>query len=647
MSDDFNFAAIEATLMTDGYLPAPDIAPDEVALTILLQEDRAADLHDLADAVSDPTHPQYGQYITAKELSEWVTPDDTARDAVTAWLTAYDFRPIDGLPNRQVLFFAAPADRIGDAFGNQAKRWLFDHHADRAQRMEWKIPRAVAGYVESVQIVHDNGSQTHCLRQGQWLSADTAASDPAGRAPVPEGLGGFTPADVSRMYGFDPALDGTGETIALLMLGSAPSLDDLEHFWESHGIKRTGWTEVVRLGPQMPGESDLGTLEAAMTAQWAGAMAPGANLVIFVIDERAVANPWTTLLLAAVSDAPRRPTIVVITWLLPERSYYSVHGTTPLVGLLDQCAALGITVISASGDWGCFDSFPRTRVGSVSVADAPWPHAVFPAVEERVLSVGGTMITQQAPHTETAWSGPLPPSLADQDSMPFLRFAGGGGFSAEVPMPEWQRPVLVDSAGNPRAFSRGWREPAVLAYGRGVPDVALAAAGRPVHRHGDTQITTDGYRALVKGQWIDYAGGTSTAAPIWAAIIACANQARADAAGAGPDDSPRARRALGFVNPLLYTMAQAFFDDADRARLLREAARHGESPFREITQGRADVVVRALGPDVTGLGFGAAEREISGYAATPRWDPVTGLGVPRVARLCALLASDAIPGVTP
>ncbi|MCA9545152.1 MAG: hypothetical protein KC613_12200, partial [Myxococcales bacterium] len=293
-SDD-PYAQRAQTVVDDGGAlgAPPELGPDDVVLTLLLQEARASDLHELADQISDPQSPQYGQYLDREALAKWVVPDEEAEQVVTAWLMDFGVRPLPGLPNAQVLFFAAPKARIGEIFGKQAERWLFDHNSDRAQRMEWKIPRRVAGYIESVQIVHDNHSQNVCLREGQWLSSESVP-DTVHDLPEPEGVRGLTPADVARIYEFPTAFSGKGETIALLMLGSAPDPKDLEKFWDAHGIKRGGWTQIVRLGPQMPGQSSLGQLEAAMTAEWAGAMAPDANLVIYVVDERAVANPWTT-----------------------------------------------------------------------------------------------------------------------------------------------------------------------------------------------------------------------------------------------------------------------------------------------------------------------------------------------------------------
>jgi subtilase family serine protease len=127
------------------------------------------------------------------------------------------------------------------------------------------------------------------------------------------------------------------------------------------------------------------------------------------------------------------------------------------------------------------------------------------------------------------------------------------------------------------------------------------AAGPAIQRKTGEGLSSQSYQAVVGGQWIDYAGGASIAAPIWAAIIARANQARR-AAGL-----PR----VGFVNPLLYQLQNAT-----------------PAPFRQITIGAADVamtVVNRHGQAVT--------YDLPGYECRDGWDPVTGLGVPNVTNL--------------
>ncbi|MCA9541289.1 MAG: hypothetical protein KC620_20450, partial [Myxococcales bacterium] len=329
-----------------------------------------------------------------------------------------------------------------------------------------------------------------------------------------------------------------------------------------------------------------------------------------------IADKWSAFLMAVIADNDWRPTIATTSWLIPERDYYAAYGSRVITSLLDQCAALGITVLSAAGDWGAYDGIPRTMTRGARVSDATWPRAVFPAVEERVLGVGGTMVTHREPLTEVTWSGPLPPGFATD--APVTRLASGGGFSAEVPIPDWQEHFLVfnESERIYRTYSRGPNAPAVMAYGRGVPDVSIMAVADAVQRSPTEPLTARGYRALVNGRWIDFAGGTSTGAPIWAALLARINQA-CQAAGL---------RRVGFVNPLLYHLVR-YADEYNRKPYLREEDKLPK-PFRDIISGRSDVTLRALDGACMPV-----QVELPGFEATGSWDPATGLGVPIGTRL--------------
>ncbi len=78
-------------------------------------------------------------------------------------------------------------------------------------------------------------------------------------------------------------------------------------------------------------------------------------------------------------------------------------------------------------------------------------------------------------------------------------------------------------------------------------------------------------------------GGTSAAAPLWAGIVALADQ--------------MAGHPLGFINPTLYKLAASNTYTRD---------------FRDITVG-----------DNTNT-----TTNVQGYPAVTGWDPVTGLGAP-------------------
>jgi kumamolisin len=465
------------------------------------------------------------------------------------------------------------------------------------------MPRHLAGYVHRVGLHPDPRLFRKPLpASASRESARAMAEPPEGGGPKsdtapPANFGGFTPADIRQIYEFPDEWDGTGETIALLRLGGSIDEADLHCFWRGHGIEPP---QVFHrsVGPVEQSESNrLYDLEATMTVEWVGAMAPGARIVVYSIDPKVIDDPVCAFLAALLWDDDYAPSVASTSWVTPERKYYQHNGHRRVVELLNEAAALGVTVISASGDWGPFDGIPNMDFLQRYVSDAPWPHATFPPAEERVLGVGGTMITNRSPLTEIGWSGVLPPEL--EADLHFERIASSGGFSEEVPIPDWQRAML------PSYATRGAGSPAVIPYGRGFPDVALAAAGPSVLREGDEKLTSQGYQAVIYGQWVDYAGGTSLAAPIWAAIIARANQARRQAG----------RSPVGFVNPLLYRLRDQH-----------------PSPFRSITAGDGDVAMNVV--DVQG---NAVLFELHGYDVRLGWDAVTGLGVPRVTRLIELI----------
>ena len=95
-------------------------------------------------------------------------------------------------------------------------------------------------------------------------------------------------------------------------------------------------------------------------------------------------------------------------------------------------------------------------------------------------------------------------------------------------------------------------------------------------------------------------GGTSASAPLWAAVIALADQ--------------YAGRDLGFVNPALYQIGRsAYYHQA----------------FHDVTTGTNTV--------------SSPGRTITGYHAAPGWDPVTGWGSPNAQALVPLLARYVSP----
>jgi subtilase family serine protease len=117
------------------------------------------------------------------------------------------------------------------------------------------------------------------------------------------------------------------------------------------------------------------------------------------------------------------------------------------------------------------------------------------------------------------------------------------------------------------------------------------------------------------------AGGTSAAAPLWAAVIALADQ--------------YAGRHLGFVNPALYRIGRspadhtAFHDITAGTNTVESSERQASVP---VQVGQQPTVPVAM-PQAK-----SRSQTVTGYSAGPGWDPVTGWGSPDAQVLVPLLA---------
>ena len=272
-----------------------------------------------------------------------------------------------------------------------------------------------------------------------------------------------------------------------------------------------------------------------MDVEVLGALAPGANLVVYFAENTDQGK--FDALTHSICE-PDGPSVISCSWGNEETEFTPTW--MQVADELFQMAALaGVTVCYSSGDDG-----DGTRDGGP-------PCAHFPASSPHVLACGGTQVKlRDGKLHESVWSEFLATQLLES----------GGGVSGFFPRPRWQAPAKVSSA------TRGSGGPK---KGRGLPDVAAKADFAP------------GYDTRVCGIDLPLGGGTSAAAPLWAALVARLNE------GTG------AR--CGHLTPLLY-----------------------RPNFRGTTR---DVVKGSNGE----------------YHARRGWNACTGWGTPRGDRLLAAL----------
>ncbi|GHB11182.1 kumamolisin [Streptomyces tendae] len=298
----------------------------------------------------------------------------------------------------------------------------------------------------------------------------------------------YTPPELGALYRFPAGTDGSGQTLAIVVTGGGFRAEDMDAYFTGLGLPVPA-IRTVSVGGAQNEPGGPGDLEVVLDVQVAGALAPGADLVVYFApnsDQGAI-----DALRAAIHATPT-PTAISLSWGAPE-AHSSDQVLRAMDDLFAEAAALGVTVCAAIGNEGSSDG----------VYDGG-SHVNFPASSPHVLACGGTTLVG-SPDTGTIESETVWNTGADG--------ATGGGVSRFFGLPEWQASVGVPAR-------VGSDTP-----GRGVPDVAANAD------------PATGYQILFNGQ-TGFIGGTSAATPLWAALVCRLAQ------GLG--------RPLGLLAPLLY-----------------------------------------------------------------------------------------------
>ena len=304
---------------------------------------------------------------------------------------------------------------------------------------------------------------------------------------------GLTPSQIRTAYGADEVLfgsvagNGSGQTIAIVDAYNAPTIAaDLTTFDQTFGLSACSLTVVGQTGTStLPGTDPSGAgdswaVETSLDVEWAHAMAPGANIVLVEAKSDSVSD-----LFAALTTAKNYAgvSVVSISWGTTEfsgESSYDSYFTT-------SSGHTGVTFVVSSGDSGAYNS----GTGAKTVD--------YPAASPNVLSVGGTYLTVDSNGnyvSETGWGSGT--SSASKGG-------SGGGISSYESQPSYQKGVVTQSN----------------TY-RTVPDVAFDADPN------SGVAVIDSYDFGTSSPWAQV-GGTSLAAPMWAGVIAIADQGLASA----------------------------------------------------------------------------------------------------------------------
>ena len=353
---------------------------------------------------------------------------------------------------------------------------------------------------------------------------------------------GVTPDQIDSLYNIDGYVSKSeyNSQAVASFLGEYFNPDDLRRFQELFGIPPMPIAKVMGgNAPRSRGNTDEGNLDVQYIT------AVGRNVTTWVVYTPETANSgqedflvWITKQVN-MTDSPFVHSISYGDFADTIDNKYKFRVESEFI----KFGVSGRTILVASGDKG-------VNCDAKGEYRDEWPTS-----SPHVTSVGGTL------NFNTAWA------------------SGGGGFSNTFEMPDWQKEVVEEylTSFEPKGnFNRS---------GRAYPDVSAFA-----------QLVV----TMVDGH-LQYEGGTSCSAPIFAGIVSLMNDIRL----------LKNKPTLGFLNPFLYQTLRG-------------------QGFHDVTEGNNS-------GNNSGAGQGRKDGSCPGFDAVRGWDPATGWGQPNFSALKELI----------
>ena len=544
----------------------------EIPMTIALSLRNQSQLADLIKRLHNPTDPMYGHYLTTAQFAAQFGPTSQDIDTVQQYLASHNLKVL-GTTTTTMKISGAVSD-IETAFNFEMHQYQTkDNRTAYSANNDPEVDDSVSSKITAI-LGLNNFSKLVAHRQRRALAP---RANPVGTGPS----GGLAPADIQKAYSFPGgSVNGAGQTLALMELdGYTPS--DITAYAQQFNIATTPALQNILIDG-FNGAAGSGADEVTLDIELMMAVAPGASQILVYEGMNTETGPTDVYAKIADDNLAKQ---VSTSWGSPESQNTSAFLNSEN-SIFMQMASQGQSIYAAAGDSGAYDD------GSTLSVDDP-------SSQPYMVSAGGTSLTLNSDgsyKSETSWG------TTDQGQDE----GGGGGISSVWPMPSWQ-------AGLATATNKG------STANRMVPDVSLDADP-------DT-----GYAIYVGGSWNVY-GGTSCAAPLWAAFTALVNQQRATAGLA----------TLGFANMAIYSAgtgasySQLFHDVNDNSTNLFYPAVTGY----DLSTGWGTMIASSLLTNFTGGGAASAPMTSpTNVSATPHnqiatvtWTAVPGAVSYSVAR---------------
>ena len=543
-----------------------------------------------------PGNPYFHKFLSATQFASSYAPSSNQVSALLNYLAQYHITPVTA-NGHQVKYslgmnVSGSVGNVEKAFSVAINNYTFGGKSFIANDQNPSLPTAytydgatynLQALVSGVAGMTTYNGLTTLGHQQQNVSNLNSQSGPVG----------YSPQQMANAYQASPlykkGITGAHVTIGVATLAPfVPS--DATYFWKYYKIPRTGSLSEVGVDGQSTTASGkgIGGSETSLDVERSGAMAPGANIMVY---EAPNTNPGFIDLYDAVATQDK---VQVMTTSWGEAEYFVPFSYAYLLNqAFMQGAAEGITMMAASGDYGAYDGYPTDRKLAVDT----------PASSPDILATGGTTLPMVSAKPN---ANPITPGSTQTGVIPIpngsISMTGEQGWGWQYLLPyyanfgirteaQWRRDIYpIGSTGGYSALWTStaahqasnlyswWQTGTANPNARGVPDVAFNSDPFTGYAIYDTNSV---YTTPSQG-WTNGWGGTSFAAPQWAGIVALLDQSLN-----GPQ---------GLIAPSLYATAK-------------------DGGFYPVTKGNNWY-----------------------YHASAGWNAVTGLGTPNVSQLAKNLA---------
>jgi subtilase family serine protease len=641
--------------------PVPGGTVIEFTVGVKLPDQAGAEA--FAQAVSTPGNASYRQFLTPAEWEQRFSPSTATVEALKAYLTEHKITVEGVSADRLSIYASATAATIEHVFGTALRHYRSHGKSLRLASSALTAPSSVAAMISGISGIDQHIASVHHVREPATVRRAAPAKKGGEEIPQPEGFRnatpcsgyygeqidltdpafgggypsqlpyapcGYKPSQLQSAYGLSgpigEGITGAGVTVAILDAYASPTLlaDAQEYASRNQAGQPLSSSQFSEsLAPK------FNEIERCEANEWYGeqtldveavhATAPGAN-ILYVGAKNCEDALYRSV--QQVVDG-HLANIITDSWSFAGGDLLESPGSRRgFDNVLLIAAGTGVGVQFSSGDEG--DEFITF---GANVADYPTSNPLVTAVGGTSLQVGaggerlgelgwstskGLLCTAQLAALKVCAKSAVG-SYVPKAPGEYL-YGSGGDTSYTYGEPAYQEGVVPAALAERNSAQTHTRN-------RVLPDISMDADPTTGMLVGETQTFPNGvyydqYRI----------GGTSLSSPLFAGVMALADQA-----AGGP---------LGAANPLLYTLARnhsgGIFDVVPQP--LQAAARQDYVDGVDAEAG-VQTSVRTLeyeGKEQFCKAKGICSSQNVSLFTAPGYDDMTGIGTPSSGLIAAL-----------